>query len=377
MATTLNWITWLSWIFAGIYYIVIICNIQSLRVAVAVIETASAFVADTKRLVFVPVLYFVIAILLTGLFIAGLICTSSIGDITADSVTLQSKSIEWSTSTTAIFWYMLVMYFWVMAFVMAMNEFVIIIASITWYYSDKTVHDDDGIPGDSDVTTGMWWSLRYHAGTLAFGSLIHAIVSLIRGVFEFVSKRIENASAENGCTKCLLGCMRCCLGCFDRFIRYINRNAYIYCALAGTSYCTSALNSFLLIMKNSAKFGFVEGIASCFMFIAKFFIAIMTTLAGFFIMNAMVEVSDPYGPLFVIFLLSYMVAGIFIDIFDTGSNTILQCYILDKEVGLSNMDHVPQVLVKFFAKDEVKATQSHVDDFQRSNQDDEKANHME
>jgi len=88
MATTLSWITWLSWIFAGIYYIVIICSFQSLRVAVAIIQTASSFVADTKRLIFVPVLYFGFAIILSGMFMAGLVCVASIGEITPSSATL-------------------------------------------------------------------------------------------------------------------------------------------------------------------------------------------------------------------------------------------------------------------------------------------------
>ena len=255
---------------------------------------------------------------------------------------------------------------------------IIIVASITWYYSDKEIHDADGIPGDSDVTTGMWWSLRYHMGTLAFGSLINAIVWLIRVIFEYVAKKVEGASGENGCTKCLLGCIRCFLACFDRFIRYINRNAYIYCALSGASFCESAIHSFVLILKNSAKFGFVEGIAGCFMFIAKFFISIMTTIASFFIMGAMIEVSEPMGPLFVIFLLSYMVASIFIDIFDTGSNTILQCYLLDHEVGLSDASHIPQVLRKFFDSDDIKAAmdkEDKADDYKRV--DDEQANNMD
>ena len=55
----------------------------------------------------------------------------------------------------------------------------------------------------------------------------------------------------------------------------------------------------------------------------------------------MVEVSDPYAPLLVIFLLSYMIATIFIEIFDTGANTILQCYLLDQEVGLCDGAHIP------------------------------------
>lgn len=246
-------------------------------------------------------------------------------------------------------------FLWVLAFIMAMNEFVTIVAAITWYYSDKSIPDDDGIAGDSDVSVGMGWAVRYHGGTLAFGSLILAIVWAIRVIFEYIAKKAEAAGAgENAFTKCLIGCIRCCLSCFERFVRYINRNAYIYCALTGEGFCSSAINSFVLILKNSAKFGFVEGIATCFMFIAKFFIAIMTTLASFFIMKSMTtDVSSPYGPLFVIFIFSYTIATIFIEIFDTGANTILQCYLLDKEVGLPNDEHIPESLVKFFSSQEI------------------------
>ena len=177
----------------------------------------------------------------------------------------------------------------------------------------------------------------------------------IRIIFEYIAKKIEAADPGNGCTKCIVGCLRCCLACFDRFIRYINRNAYIYCALSGEGYCSSAINSFILILKNAAKFGFVEGIAGCFMFIAKFFIATITTLVSFFVMNAMVKVSSPYAPLLVIFLISYLIATIFIEIFDTGANTILQCYLLDREVGLCDDEHIPRSLKKFFDQSEIQA----------------------
>eukprot|EP00806_Schmidingerella_arcuata_P000602 Macronucleus_1543.p1 GENE.Macronucleus_1543~~Macronucleus_1543.p1 ORF type:complete len:274 (+),score=130.80 Macronucleus_1543:1-822(+) len=242
---------------------------------------------------------------------------------------------------------------WVLAFIMAMNEFVTIVAAITWYYSDKEIPDDDGIPGDSDVSIGMWWSIRYHGGTLAFGSFILAIVWVIRIIFEYISKKMEDASGNNGCTKCLVSCCRCCLACFDRFIRYLNRNAYIYAALSGEGFCTSAINSFILILKNAAKFGFVEGIAGCFMFIAKFFISTATTLVSFFIMRCMVKVSSPYAPLLIIFIFSYIVSSIFIEIFDTGANTILQCYILDREV-LCDDEHIPRSLRKFFSDAEIQ-----------------------
>ena len=328
-STWLKWITWLSWIFAGIYYIVICCNFQSLRVAVAVIQTASSFVADSKRLLLVPLLYFFKTLVFGIIFIAGLICVASIGEIEADNHATQTKHIVWESSTEWMYWGMIFGFFWVTCFLMAVNEFVTIVAAITWYYSDKEKPDDDGIPGDSDVSIGMYWAYRYHAGTIAFGSFLLAIVWLIRAIFEYIAKKVEDATGNNGCTKCLLGYIRCCLACFDRFIRYINRNAYIYCALSGESFCSSALNSCLLMLKNAAKFGFVEGIADCFMFIAKFFIGVLTSVIGFILLKSMVKVSSVYAPLLVIFLFSYIIAGIFINIFDTGANTILQCYLLD------------------------------------------------
>ncbi len=172
---------------------------------------------------------------------------------------------------------------WISAFIIAMNEFVIIVSSATWYFSRKDVPDADGIPGDSDVWKGMWWSFRYQFGSLALGSGILAIVWTIRGIFEYVGNKVYKASGENKCTKCLLGCISCCLDCFDRFIRYLNRNAYIYMAISSESFCPSALHSFLLILKNAAKFAFVEGLSDAFMFLAKFFIAITTTVIGFYL----------------------------------------------------------------------------------------------
>lgn len=43
---------------------------------------------------------------------------------------------------------------WLMFFIMALNEFIVIVSAATWYYSDKTIKDTDGIAGDSDVGYG-------------------------------------------------------------------------------------------------------------------------------------------------------------------------------------------------------------------------------
>ena len=64
----------------------IICTFQSLRVAIAVIETAADFFADTKRIIFVPVLYFFIGISIFVMWIAAMICVASVGNISVESI---------------------------------------------------------------------------------------------------------------------------------------------------------------------------------------------------------------------------------------------------------------------------------------------------
>lgn len=152
--------------------------------------------------------------------------------------------------------------------------------------------------------------------------------------------------------------MRCCIACFDRFIRFVNRNAYIYIAITSNSFCSAAVDSFIMVLKNSAKFAFVDGIADVFMFLAKFLISSLTTFTSYWILKAMDTVESPFLALTCIFVLTWVISSVFIAIFDTGSNTILQCYLLDKEIasydGLADPDHIPPTMTKFFQQEDVK-----------------------
>lgn len=72
---------------------------------------------------------------------------------------------------------------------------------------------------------------------------------------------------------------------------------------------------------------------------AKFSIAVLTTLSAWGILKvwptSMSATATEEGlvlPCFVIFVLSYVIAAMFIGIFDVSSNTILMCYLWDLEI---------------------------------------------
>ena len=106
-------------------------------------------------------------------------------------------------------------------------------------------------------------------------------------------------------------------------MRFVNQNAYIYCALSNEGFCSSALNAFILVLKNMAKFSFVNAIGGTFMYIAKFCIAVLNTVICWYILVKMESVTEVYLPLAICFLIGYVLASIFISVFDASSNTIL------------------------------------------------------
>ena len=81
----LTWIMWISWILAALFLVFVLCNLKSLRISIAVIDTAADFVVDTKRGFLLPVLYFTVGLFVTLIWLYGFICVCSIGTITADN----------------------------------------------------------------------------------------------------------------------------------------------------------------------------------------------------------------------------------------------------------------------------------------------------
>jgi choline transporter-like protein 2/4/5 len=86
---------------------------------------------------------------------------------------------------------------------------------------------------------------------VAFGSLIIAIIRMVRTVLEYVEKKCNKFN--NDLTKCLLKCCQCCLWCLEKFMRFLNRNAYIMCAVKSTNFCKSAKDAFSLLMRNLVR----------------------------------------------------------------------------------------------------------------------------
>lgn len=75
-------------IIALIYAILLFCGFSSLKTAIDVIDAAADFLADTKRLIGVPILYFFITVFCIAVWLGCIMCINSIGDIVPETGSL-------------------------------------------------------------------------------------------------------------------------------------------------------------------------------------------------------------------------------------------------------------------------------------------------
>ncbi|GAA6023160.1 hypothetical protein JCM11491_003283 [Sporobolomyces phaffii] len=100
-------------------------------------------------------------------------------------------------------------------------------------------------PGSKTVA---WGSFRrastYSFGSIAFGSLIVAVLDVLRAFFQLL-RSYENS--EGNMVGAAIACVaQCCISCITGLVEYFNRYAYIEIALYGKSYINAAKDTWNL-----------------------------------------------------------------------------------------------------------------------------------
>lgn len=117
----------------------------------------------------------------------------------------------------------------------------------------------------------------------------------------------------------------------------MNKNAYVQTAIFGTGFLTSARQAFFLIVRNAARVGAITYVSTSILFVGKLFISAATTTLSYYALthagvDEEMEMNHVAGPMIAIFLISYVVSGMFMGVFDMSIKTILHCFVADEEM---------------------------------------------
>ncbi|CAH8575394.1 unnamed protein product [Dicrocoelium dendriticum] len=288
--------------------LVIICLQSRIRIAIAMIDQTSKALIHMTSVFFWPLLPLTLELLVIAqvVFVAMSLRSISdpIGTMDSNSTTMLSTSSEdkarrdlrnifqlipcnptsdssagkacrflyYGDRRYTIFlqFFNLFMFFWSVNFVRSLAEMTLAGAYAHYYFSRRAPASMPRCP--------VWWSLYravcYHFGSLAFGSLLIALLQWLRVLLEYVDAKLKKYN--NLCTQTLVRCCCCCLWCLEKVLRYLNRNAFIMIAIHGQSFCSGAQSAFHLLLKNIVRVIIVNGVTSFLLFIGKMSVVIIS-----------------------------------------------------------------------------------------------------
>jgi len=127
----------------------------------------------------------------------------------------------------------------------------------------------------------------------------------------------------------------------------VNHNAFVWTAIYGDSFIPAACSSFALVWSNLARLAAVNMVGDFLLFLGKILVALLTT--GIMAIAIQQEYADSVSslvmPAVLIFIISYLVASLFMVIFDTTIDTIFLCFLIDEKFNKNGQMLAPPSLV--------------------------------
>merc|ERR1712226_1034602 len=344
-----DYLTWASyglWILSVVVFFLICCFRHAIKVGIAVFQTTSQYVQENMKIFALPALSYVVIALWSAGWLWGMLYVFSVGypePRPAEDGGMPFLTImRWDDKTHAAFFYDVFGLFWINAFIIGVCQFIIGASACIWYFE---VSGDT--KGEGTVGVGFKWALRYHLGSVAFGSFIIAVCQMMRFLFEYYRKKI-GAAEKTKLVKVLLCITGYLLWLMEKCVKFISKNAYIQVALQNTHFFKSAWNAFALVIKNAHRFGAAASIGNIFMVSGMLMIMCVNGLLGYLFLTqfTFVTVQSPIPPVAAICVISGLIGYTFISIFSFTSDAILQSFLLDEELRFSGQNR-PEYIAEF------------------------------
>uniref|UniRef100_A0AAQ6A1B7 Choline transporter-like protein n=1 Tax=Amphiprion ocellaris TaxID=80972 RepID=A0AAQ6A1B7_AMPOC len=195
----------------------------------------------------------------------------------------------------------LFVFLWLVNFTIALGQCTLAGAFASYYWALKKPDDIPACPLYSSFSR----AIRYHTGSLAFGSLI-----LLSQNFNLYFK-----------------------------LHFINRNAYIMIAIYGKNFCTSSKDAFFLLMRNVVRVAVLDKVTDFLLFLGKLLISGSVGVLAFFFFSRKIPVFQEevpslnyyWVPLLTVIFGSYMIAHGFFNVYAMCVDTLFLCFCEDLE----------------------------------------------
>ncbi|KAM9762350.1 choline transporter-like protein 5-B isoform 2-T2 [Menidia menidia] len=229
----------------------------------------------------------------------------------------------------------LFVFLWLVNFTLALGQCTLAGAFASYYWARHKPKDIPPCPLYSSFSR----AIRYHTGSLAFGSLILASVQMIRILLEYLDHKLRGS--HNAFARFFLCCLKGCFWCMEHFIKFMNRNVYIMIAIYGKNFCTSSKEAFFLLMRNVVRVAVLDKVTDFLLFLGKLLVSGGVGVLAFFFFSHKIPglqeqvpvLNYSWVPLLTVIFASYMIANGFFNIYAMCVDTLFLCFLCELEVN--------------------------------------------
>jgi len=325
----------------------LLCCWSSISDVIEVIEETSIVLFNLPELFFVPFITFPMVVLTFLTWIILLVLIFGAGEYQELPIPEALKDDLYNPTTDTKFydfnadiklhgeiWLTFIFIYWALQYVAYFNFLVISMAAADFYIK-RTMQPGTGFRCMSTfctLCTSFWRTLRYHLGTIAFASLIIAIVQAIETVVTYLDSKLEDAT--NPCAALAMSCIQCTMRCTECFLNKFNQGSLVITAIYGYSFCASCGSSISMIFSNIKSGAMGIGMISMLKMVGVLSITIFTTgiVANQFLgldeRSNINQMGDRFIPLLVVAIVAYFVCHICLTVWSSTALSVLVSFII-------------------------------------------------
>ncbi|KAJ1528839.1 hypothetical protein ONE63_007213 [Megalurothrips usitatus] len=322
-----------------IIMLVVLVMRKRIALVVQLFREAGKAVASMPVLLLQPILTFACLAVVVALWFHFTLWIETSGFLTASSP--DNNYYKKDTVTKVTRWYNLFAMFWFTQFVVSCQHMVIAGAVTAWFFTRNKDHLD------APISTSFYNLVRYHLGSIAFGSLLIALVQMARTVLAWLQAKLKGS--ENSVSKCLFRSCQCCLYCFEKILKYLTRNAFIEIAMYGHNFCRAGEQAFKMLATNALRVAAINSVGDFVLWLGKALVVIATVLIGVEMLQAKEGIQHVWVPLGLAGLFAFLVSHCFLTVYEMVIDTIFLCFCEDCEQndGISKPYYMSKDLMEY------------------------------
>ena len=228
---------------------------------------------------------------------------------------------------TYLKWFNLFGFLWFSAFLFAFEEIVLAGVFANYYWSQER------LPTRFPLFYSVIIIIRYHLGSIAFGSLLIALLRYIRMILDYINEKVSKIQ-PNVVINFLLKCFSCFLWVFEKFLKFLNKNSYVLIASRGYSFWKATRKAFVYVVNNCLRFLVLVHITEWVLFCGTISICACNTYLFYQYLQWTDEFDQlilRWTPIVVMILITYLIASLFFSVYDMAIKSLFICFLQDLE----------------------------------------------